>query len=69
MDAFGYDRRTTAMPPADPQRTTLLLRDPSARDTGRLSTALPPELLEQVRGRVRLIAALLTCAVALDPVV
>jgi serine/threonine-protein kinase len=69
MGAFGYDRRTTAMPPADPQRTTLLLRDPSAGDTGRLSTALPPELLEQVRGRVRLIAALLTCAFALDPVV
>jgi serine/threonine-protein kinase len=44
-----------------------LRRPPS--DEGGISTALPPDLLEQVRGRVRLLAALLFVSFAFDPLV
>jgi eukaryotic-like serine/threonine-protein kinase len=41
---------------------------PSTGDRG-VSSALPPDLLQQVRGRVRLLAALLFIAFAFDPLV
>jgi len=56
------------MPDTPELQTTVLVERHSDKDTG-LSRTLPPDLLEQVRGRVRLIAALLTCAFALDPIV
>jgi serine/threonine-protein kinase len=44
---------------------------PGARppESGGISAALPPDLLEQVRGRVRFLAILLCIAFALDPLV
>jgi serine/threonine-protein kinase len=42
-------------------------RPPS--DEGGISTALPADLLEQVRGRVRLLAALLCVSFAFDPLI
>jgi eukaryotic-like serine/threonine-protein kinase len=47
---------------------TLLRPDRRVADTGGLSS-LPPDLLEQVRGRVRLLALLLLIAFGLDPLI
>ena len=48
---------------------TLLRHDVSPPSSeGGLSSALPPDLLEQVRGRVRLLALFLTIGFAIDPV-
>jgi hypothetical protein len=50
------------------EHVTLLRPDASPPSTGRgLSSALPPDLLEQVRGRVRLLALFLTIGFAIDP--
>jgi len=40
---------------------------PTPSDAGGISTMLPPDLLEQVRGRVRLLVGLLLAAFAFDP--
>jgi eukaryotic-like serine/threonine-protein kinase len=49
-----------------PQQVTLLRRDARSPVT-RPSSSLPPDLLEQVRGRVQLLAALLLFAFVFDP--
>lgn len=51
------------------EHVTLLRPDAAPADSGRVSGALPPDLLDQVRGRVRLLALLLTVAFALDPLI
>jgi len=50
-----------------PEHVTVLRPDEAAGDARRLSSALPRDLLEQVRGRVRLLALLLLVAFALEP--
>ena len=51
------------------EHITLLRPDISSPSSERgLSSALPPDLLEQVRGRVRLLALFLTIGFAIDPV-
>ena len=51
------------------EHITLLRPDASPPSSERgLSSALPPDLLEQVRGRVRLLALFLTIGFAIDPV-
>jgi serine/threonine-protein kinase len=51
------------------EHVTLLRPDTSPPSTERgLSSALPPDLLEQVRGRVRLLALFLMIGFAIDPV-
>ena len=47
---------------------TLLRAEQTPSDPGWISTALPPDLLEQVRGRVRLLALFLVIGFAIDPV-
>jgi len=47
---------------------TLLRAGDGSATPSALSAALPPDLLEQVRGRVRLLALCLLIAFALDPV-
>src|SRR6266705_1207238 len=49
-----------------PEHVTLLSPSAPSGDTSRVS-ALPPDLLEQVRGRVRLLALLLFVGFAFDP--
>ena len=48
---------------------TQLRREARTPDSRDVSTALPPDLLEQVRGRVRLLAALLLAAFSFDIVI
>src|SRR3954447_14378837 len=50
------------------EQVTLLGPHATPGETPRLS-ALPPDLLEQVRGRVRLLALLLLIGFALDPAI
>ncbi len=45
-----------------------LLPPETRREEGGLSSSLPPDLLEQVRGRVRLLTMLILIAFAFDPV-
>ena len=45
-----------------------LLPPETRREEGGLSSPLPPDLLEQVRGRVRLLTMLILIAFAFDPV-
>ena len=45
-----------------------LLPPETRREEGGLSSSLPPDLLEQVRGRVRLLSMLILIAFAFDPV-
>jgi hypothetical protein len=49
------------------EHVTLLRPGARSFDARGLSSALPPDLLEQVRGRVRLLAAFVFIAAALDP--
>ncbi len=49
------------------RHATILGPDARPPDSGRVSTALPRDLLEQVRSRVQLLALLLLFAFALDP--
>jgi eukaryotic-like serine/threonine-protein kinase len=49
------------------QRVTLLQPDVRSHDGARVSSTLPPDLLEQVRGRLGLLALLMLVAFALDP--
>jgi len=52
------------------EHVTLLLPDaPQPRDPRGISSAFPPELLDQVRRRVRLLALLMLAAFGLDLVV
>ena len=52
------------------ERVTLLLPDaPQPRDPRGISSVFPPELLDQVRGRVRLLALLMLAAFGLDLIV
>ena len=51
-----------------PEHVTLLRPGARPSDGKGLSSGLPPDLLEQVRGRVRLLAAFVFVAAALDPV-
>jgi serine/threonine-protein kinase len=51
------------------EHITLIRPGARAPESGGISAALPPDLLEQVRGRVRLLAILLCIAFALDPLV
>jgi eukaryotic-like serine/threonine-protein kinase len=48
---------------------TLLQPEPASPASAGMSSGLPPDLLEQVRGRVRLLAALLLAGFAFDPTV
>jgi serine/threonine-protein kinase len=50
------------------EHVTLLQPEGPTPRSGGVSSVLPPDLLEQVRGRVRLLAALLLAAFAFDPV-
>ena len=51
-----------------PENITLLRPEPSPQDSRRSSAStLPPDLLEQVRGRLRALALLMLIAFALDP--
>ena len=50
------------------KHVTLLRADRTSPDSERISTALPPDLLEQVRGRVRLLALFLVIGFAIDPI-
>ncbi len=50
------------------EHVTLLPPHQPSPDGGGLSSVLPPDLLEQVRGRVRLLTGLLLAAFAFDPV-
>jgi hypothetical protein len=49
------------------EHVTLLGPEQSPADSGGLSSSLPPDLMEQVRGRVRLLALLLLVAFSFDP--
>ena len=49
------------------EHVTLMRPDASSGDPRRISSALPRDLLEQVRGRVRLLALLVLAASAFDP--
>jgi hypothetical protein len=49
------------------EHITLLHPDARPSDSRRTSSTLPPDLLEQVRGRLRVIALLMLFAFALDP--
>jgi serine/threonine-protein kinase len=51
-----------------PDRVTVLARDAPADSRAGSLAALPPDLQEQVRGRVRLLALFLTIGFAIDPV-
>jgi eukaryotic-like serine/threonine-protein kinase len=51
------------------EHVTLLGPGESALDPKGLSSSLPPDLMEQVRGRVRLLALLLLVAFSFDPLV
>jgi serine/threonine-protein kinase len=51
------------------EQVTLLRHDPRRSSTAGATLGLSPDLLDQVRGRVRLLAALLLVAFALDPVI
>ena len=50
------------------EHVTLLPPHQPSPDGGGVSSVLPPDLLEQVRGRVRLLTGLLLAAFAFDPV-
>jgi eukaryotic-like serine/threonine-protein kinase len=50
------------------EHVTLLPPDERPPDSGRVSFALPPDLMEHVRGRVRLLALLVLIGFAFDPV-
>jgi serine/threonine protein kinase len=50
------------------EHVTLLPLQRDSPRSGGISSSLPPDLLEQVRGRVRLLALLMLCAFALDPI-
>ena len=52
-----------------PESVTLLIRDTQTPGSRGYTSALPTDLLEQVRGRVRLLSALLTAAFSFDIVV
>jgi hypothetical protein len=49
------------------EHVTLLGPVGSPRERRSLSSTLPPDLMEQVRGRVRLLALLLLAAFSFDP--
>ena len=49
------------------EHVTLIRPDSRPPDPGRVSDVLPPDLVEQVRGRVRLLATLMFIAFVLDP--
>jgi eukaryotic-like serine/threonine-protein kinase len=51
------------------EHVTLLQPEQPAPGSAGMSSALPPDLLEQVRGRVRLLAALLLAGFAFDPLI
>jgi len=51
------------------EHATLLRPGPESRGGGKSSAALPPDLLEQVRGRVRLLTVLILAAFAFDLIV
>ncbi|HWN20117.1 MAG TPA: hypothetical protein VNO19_14495 [Gemmatimonadales bacterium] len=51
------------------EHVTLLGPEESPADVRGLSSSLPPDLMEQVRGRVRLLALLLLVAFLFDPLV
>jgi eukaryotic-like serine/threonine-protein kinase len=51
------------------EHVTLLGPEESSSDVRGLSSSLPPDLMEQVRGRVRLLALLLLLAFSFDPLV
>lgn len=51
------------------EHVTLLRPDPRPSGSGGVSGSLPPDLLEQVRGRVALLAVLMLIAFVLDPIV
>jgi eukaryotic-like serine/threonine-protein kinase len=51
------------------EHVTLMRPEAAPADSGRVSGVLPPDLLDQVRGRVRLLALLLSVAFALDPLI
>ena len=51
------------------EHVTLLGPAGSARERKSLSSTLPPDLMEQVRGRIRLLALLLLVALSFDPLV
>ena len=51
------------------EHVTLLGPVGTPRDRKSLSSTLPPDLMEQVRGRVRLLALLLLIAFSFDPLV
>jgi hypothetical protein len=51
------------------EHVTLLGPAGSPRERKSLSSTLPPDLMEQVRGRVRLLALLLLVAFSVDPLV
>ena len=51
------------------EHVTLLGPEESPADVRGLSSSLPPDLMEQVRGRVRLLAVLLLVAFAFDPLI
>jgi len=49
------------------EHVTILGPQEPLEKTGGLSSSLPPDLLEQIRGRVRLLALLLLVAFSFDP--
>jgi len=64
--AKEISRPTTS---ADHGPVTFVRADAAPADAGHLSTTLPADILEQVRGRVRLIALLMAFGFAFDPLV
>jgi hypothetical protein len=49
------------------EEVTVLRPGPDSRDAGGISSSLPADLMDQVRGRVRLLALLLLAAFLFDP--
>ncbi|MGE0352601.1 MAG: serine/threonine-protein kinase [Gemmatimonadales bacterium] len=55
-------------PAVEPDPQSAVLSPQSSTPTSRISAVLPPDLLEAVRGRVRLLALLLLVAFGIDPI-